>query len=108
MHTIALGLNHLHEKKILHRDLKPANVLLTRDGNLKIADLGLGRVFGTTTFEVFSKVGTPLYMSPELVKGSGYNTKTDIWSLGCILYELCEFQSPFRNQNEKISLNDLF
>lgn len=92
----------------MHRDLKPANIFISIDDSLKIGDLGLGREFSSGTIEVYSKVGTPLYMSPELLHGEGYDMKSDVWSLGCIVYELCEFKSPFRNENEKMSLMDLF
>lgn len=60
------ALKHMHDKRIMHRDLKPANIFIAGDGNLKIGDLGLGRVFSTETIEAYSKVGTPLYMSPEV------------------------------------------
>ena len=108
MKQIAGALKHMHEKKIMHRDLKPANIFIHHDGSLKIGDLGLGRVFGSGTLEAYSKVGTPLYMSPELIKDSGYNFNADVWSLGCICYEFCELNSPFRNKQEKMSLMDLF
>lgn len=97
----------MHKARIMHRDLKPANILIDSNGNLKLADLGLGRIVGSQTLEVYSKVGTPLYMSPELLKGEGYDMKSDIWSIGCILYELCELKSPFRNDGEKINLKEL-
>ena len=102
------GINLMHENRIMHRDLKPANILISNDGALKIADLGLGRIFGSGTFEVFSKVGTPLYMSPELLRGEGYEMKSDVWSVGCIIYELAELKSPFRDDGEKLSLKELF
>lgn len=105
---IASGIDHMHKNRIMHRDLKPANILIDSTGCLKIADLGLGRIFGSQTLEVYSKVGTPLYMSPELLKGEGYGMKSDIWSIGCILYELCELKSPFRNDGEKINLKELY
>ena len=108
MDQLASGLFHMHAGRVMHRDLKPANILISKQGNLKIADLGLGRNFNTGTLEVFSKVGTPLYMSPELLRGEGYEMKSDIWSMGCILYELCELSSPFRKDKEKISLKQLF
>lgn len=57
----------MHEKRIMHRDLKPANIFISQDGNLKVGDLGLGRVFSSETIEAYSKVGTPLYMSPEVI-----------------------------------------
>ena len=56
----------MHEKRIMHRDLKPANIFIATDGTLKVGDLGLGRVFSSETIEAYSKVGTPLYMSPEV------------------------------------------
>lgn len=108
MRQISSALKHMHEKKIMHRDLKPANIFISNDMTLKIGDLGLGRVFGSETLEAYSKVGTPLYMSPELIQDSGYNFNADVWSLGCICYELCELNSPFRNKQVKISLMDLF
>lgn len=105
---IASGIDHMHKNRIMHRDLKPANILIDSSGSLKIADLGLGRIIGSQTLEVYSKVGTPLYMSPELLKGEGYDMKSDVWSVGCILYELCELKSPFRNDGEKIGLKELY
>lgn len=92
---ICLGLNHLHEKRIIHRDLKPANILMFSEGKVKIGDLGLGRELSDSSFSAFSLVGTPLYMSPELINKSGYDFRTDIWSLGCITYELLTLKPPF-------------
>jgi len=98
----------MHDKRIMHRDLKPANIFISSDGSLKVGDLGLGRIFSSETVQAYSKVGTPLYMSPELLQSEGYDMKSDVWSLGCIIYELCELKSPFRNEQEKMSLLDLF
>lgn len=108
-YTRQLGsaLHHMHEKRIIHRDLKPANILIFGDGTLKLGDLGLGRYMSDETFKAFSKVGTPLYMSPEVIRNDGYDFKSDVWSLGCVIYELVTFKSPFRT-DEKISLFDLF
>lgn len=108
LHQIASALQHMHEKRIMHRDLKPANIFISGDGTLKVGDLGLGRIFSSETMETYSKVGTPLYMSPELLIGEGYDMKSDVWSLGCVIYELCELRSPFRSDDEKMSLMDLF
>ena len=58
----------MHDKRIMHRDLKPANIFISGDGSLKVGDLGLGRVFSDETIEAYSKVGTPLYMSPEVLE----------------------------------------
>jgi len=100
------ALSHMHSKRILHRDLKPANVFLTLDGTVKVGDLGLGRMMSEHTFEAHSKVGTPLYMSPEVLRGDGYDWKSDVWSLGCVLYELAVLKSPFKA--EGLNLYSLF
>jgi serine/threonine protein kinase len=62
----------MHDKRIMHRDLKPANIFISMDGALKVGDLGLGRLFSSETIEAYSKVGTPLYMSPEVNKKGKY------------------------------------
>ncbi len=99
---ICEALAHMHERRILHRDLKPANIFLHRDGTIKVGDLGLGRTLSDDTPEAFSKVGTPLYMSPEALRGDGYDMKSDIWSLGCVLYELAMLRSPFKEEGLKM------
>lgn len=106
---IAGALEHMHEKRIMHRDLKPANIFIDNNGDLKVGDLGLSRQLSSQTLEAFSRVGTPLYMSPEVLQGKGYDWKSDVWSLGCIAYELCMLRSPFRaDDKENLSLYDLF
>jgi NIMA (never in mitosis gene a)-related kinase len=92
----------------MHRDLKPANIFITSDGTLKLGDLGLGRIFSSQTVEALSRVGTPLYMSPEVIGGNGYDWKSDVWSLGCISYELAALRSPFKADDAKVSLYELF
>ena len=88
-----LGVQYLHARKILHRDLKTINLFLNKNGRLKIGDLGVAKeVKGTHTQTI---VGTPYYLSPELCEEKPYNNKSDIWSLGCILYELCTLRHPF-------------
>lgn len=104
---LASALNHMHDKRIIHRDLKPANILIFSDGIFKLGDLGLGRYMSDETFKAFSQVGTPLYMSPEVIRNEGYDFKSDVWSLGCVIYELITLKSPFRT-DEKISIYDLF
>lgn len=95
------ALRFMHEKRIMHRDIKPANVLVTATG-LKLGDLGLGRHFSTQTNEAFSKVGTPYYVSPEVVQGAGYDWKSDVWSLGCLLYEMAMLRSPFETEGANL------
>lgn len=104
---LASALDHMHTKRIMHRDLKPANIFVAVDGSLKLGDLGLGRFFSSQTLEAFSKVGTPLYMSPEVLHGAGYDMRSDVWSLGCVVYELAMLRSPFKS-DQQLSLYDLF
>eukprot|EP00798_Chlamydomonas_sp_ICE-L_P023850 gene23850-9406_t len=92
------ALRYMHQHRIMHRDIKPANVLVGANGALKLADLGLGRQLSEQTMEAFSKVGTPYYVSPEVVRGAGYDWKSDIWSMGCLLYELACLKSPFEHR----------
>jgi len=105
---IAKAIKHMQDKRIMHRDLKPANIFIASDGSLKLGDLGLGRYFSSQTMEAYSRVGTPLYMSPEVLQGSGYDWKSDVWSLGCVAYELCCLKSPFKREDQKMNLYDLF
>uniref|UniRef100_A0AC35F778 Protein kinase domain-containing protein n=1 Tax=Panagrolaimus sp. PS1159 TaxID=55785 RepID=A0AC35F778_9BILA len=97
-HQICNGLKDMHNKRILHRDLKPANIFMNSRGEVKIGDLGLSRLFSANTMLAQTRVGTEYYMAPERNIKGGYNYKSDIWSLGCLLYELCTFRSPFNGE----------
>ena len=103
---IADAIGYMHSQRIMHRDLKPANIFLMADGTIKVGDLGLSRSLSENTLQAHSKVGTPLYMSPEVLRGNGYAFKSDVWSLGCILYELSALKSPFKE--EGLNLYGLF
>jgi NIMA (never in mitosis gene a)-related kinase len=91
---IIQGLKYLHDNKIMHRDLKCANVFLTKDGTLKLGDLNVSKIVKMGL--VYTQTGTPYYASPEVWGDKPYNYKSDLWSVGCIVYELCALRPPFK------------
>ena len=100
---IAQALEEAHERGVIHRDLKPANVMITPKGQAKVLDFGLAKLLTPTEsdrtmslLETKGAAGTPLYMSPEQIHGKPLDTRTDLWSLGCIYYETVTGQTPFR------------
>ncbi|NXT49057.1 NEK11 kinase, partial [Pluvianellus socialis] len=95
---LLLGVNYMHERRILHRDLKAKNIFL-KNNLLKIGDFGVSRLLMGSCDLATTFTGTPYYMSPEALKHQGYNTKSDIWSLGCILYEMCCMNHAFTGHN---------
>ena len=106
---ICLGLYDIHRQKVLHRDMKTANVFLSKPGNnggnkknylVKIGDLGVAKLLGTSTAFANTVVGTPYYLSPELCEDKPYNDKSDVWALGVILYECLTLRHPFEARNQ--------
>ena len=91
------GLKALHELNILHRDLKSANVFLMKDGSVKLGDLNVSKVYRQNMG--YTQTGTPYYASPEVWNDKPYDTKSDIWSMGCVLYEMTSLRPPFRAKN---------
>ncbi|XP_029409949.1 serine/threonine-protein kinase Nek3 isoform X4 [Nannospalax galili] len=98
---MCLGVNHIHKKRVLHRDIKSKNVFLTQNGRVKLGDFGSARLLSSTMAFARTYVGTPYYVPPEIWENLPYNNKSDIWSLGCILYELCTLRHPFQANSWK-------
>mmetsp|Transcript_36440 Transcript_36440/g.27023 ORF Transcript_36440/g.27023 Transcript_36440/m.27023 type:complete len:180 (+) Transcript_36440:131-670(+) len=92
---ICLAIKHCHDRKILHRDLKSQNIFLTSRGFVKLGDFGIARVLSNTRSMAKTVVGTPYYLPPEIIEGKPYSFKSDVWSLGILLYEMCALQPPF-------------
>lgn len=89
---ILMALEYIHKRKILHRDIKLSNIFLTKCGSVKIGDFGISKQLSTEVDKAHTLVGTPYYLSPEVCKNDPYTYKSDIWSLGCVLYELCTLE----------------
>merc|ERR1711976_986593 len=95
---MTLGLNALHNKNIVHRDLKCANMFLSEDlTNIILGDLNVSKIAKNQL--VYTQTGTPYYASPEVWRDEPYDLKSDIWSLGCVLYEVCALKPPFTANN---------
>uniref|UniRef100_A0A670XZ37 non-specific serine/threonine protein kinase n=1 Tax=Pseudonaja textilis TaxID=8673 RepID=A0A670XZ37_PSETE len=98
---ICLALKHVHDRKILHRDIKSQNIFLTKDGTIQLGDFGIARVLNSTVELARTCIGTPYYLSPEICENKPYNNKSDMWALGCVLYEMCTLKHAFEAGNMK-------
>ena len=99
------ALDYLHKKKIIHRDIKPANLFMTNDKIIKIGDFGVSAKMESLKTSIRENstfnntiVGTPLYMSPEMINNEAYNEKNDIFSMGCTFHEICFFSLPYKTE----------
>lgn len=92
---ITMALQYMHERHVLHRDLKTQNIFLTKSNIIKVGDLGIARVLESASDMASTLIGTPYYMSPELFTNKPYNHKSDVWALGCCVYEMCTLRHAF-------------
>ena len=104
---LCLAVKHIHTHKILHRDIKCQNVLMTMQGMIKLSDFGVSRTLERTGDLAKTSLGTPYYLSPEICMGQKYDYKTDIWMLGCLLYELCALHKPFEGESLHSVMNKI-
>ena len=96
---VAMALGYLHDSKILYRDLKPENILMCNDGFIKLADFGLAKMINDEEI-ANSFCGTPEYLSPEMINGTGHDHTVDWWALGVLIYEMVIGIPPFYNSNK--------
>eukprot|EP01062_Namystynia_karyoxenos_P058876 TRINITY_DN50328_c0_g1_i1.p1 TRINITY_DN50328_c0_g1~~TRINITY_DN50328_c0_g1_i1.p1 ORF type:complete len:541 (+),score=193.87 TRINITY_DN50328_c0_g1_i1:88-1623(+) len=98
---ICMAIKHLHDHHIVHRDLKTANIFLTTKNVVKIGDFGISTVLNNTVAVANTVCGTPYYFSPEICQNKPYNSKSDVWALGVVLYELASLRRPFNAKGLK-------
>ena len=96
---ICLAIKHIHDRKILHRDIKSQNIFLMKNNRVKLGDFGIAKCLNGTFDKAKTLIGTPYYLSPEIINDKPYDYKSDIWSLGILLYEMCALKMPFEGNN---------
>lgn len=96
---VALALKYMHDKHVLHRDLKSQNLFLTSSDRLRVGDFGISKVLENTAAFARTAIGTPYYLSPEICQEKPYSFGSDVWALGCVVYEMAALRVPFDAQN---------
>ena len=95
---ICYALEYLHKNNIIHRDIKTCNILVSHNNYIKVGDFGVSKILKKGKL-ASTVIGTPVYMSPEIINSNLYDHKIDIWSLGCVLYEMIMLKPPFNSKS---------
>lgn len=101
-HEMCEAMQYCHELNVVHRDIKPQNIFIAIDGTIKMGDFGIAVQLNSTGSFAKTVIGTPTYMAPEVIREEPYNHKSDVWSLGCVLYEMCTLRPAFNGRNMKM------